>query len=339
MTAGKEYILIVDDEAIIRKLLLNKLSREGYVCQEAGNAAEAVEKLNIAPAALALLDVKMPGGLGTELLLEIKTSYPDTAVIMVTAITDVSLAIQCMKEGAYDYITKPFNLDEVVINVSRALEKRRLELENREYHQHLEQRVQEQAQRIRTSFLNAVTSLAYALEAKDKYTSGHSQRVSEMAVMIAKELGIPREGIDKIRLAGLIHDIGKMGVKESILNKPGELSKEEFEHIKRHPEIGERILGPIVDDEEILKMVRHHHERYDGSGYPDGLVGERIPLGARILAVCDAYDAITSKRPYRAANDNEIACVDIEEGKNTQFDPRLIDILLKVKRYLPAAVR
>jgi putative nucleotidyltransferase with HDIG domain len=315
MTKKQGRILIVDDEEVIRRLLHQKLSSEGYQCQEAGSAAQALDELRSKPAALVILDIKMPGKSGIELLPELRASYPDTAVIMATAITDTSTAIQCMKQGAYDYLTKPFNLDEVVLSVNRALEKRRLELENRDYQQHLEQKVEEQAKKIRAAFLNAITALAYALEAKDKYTSGHSQRVTKISVAIVKKLGMPQGSIDEIRLAGLIHDIGKIGVRESVLNKPAKLTDDEFKYIKSHCEVGEHILAPIVEDEEILKMVRHHHERYDGSGYPDRLKGEQIPLGARILAVADTYDAMTSERPYRKAMSDETACAEIERCK------------------------
>jgi len=338
MTGKRQSILIVDDEEVIRRLLHQKLSGEGYHCQEAGSADQALDKLRNNDVELVVLDIKMPGKSGAELLPVIKASYPDIAVIMITAISDTHIAIQCMKEGAHDYLTKPFNLDEVILSVNRALEKRRLELENRDYQQHLEQRVEEQARKIRTSFLNAVTALAYALEAKDNYTSGHSRRVTKMAMAIAQELGIPRENIDKIQLAGQLHDIGKIGIKESVLDKPGKLTEEEFQHVRCHCEIGERILTPIVDDKEILKMVRYHHERYDGTGYPDGLKGGRIPLGAKILAVADAYDAMTSGRPYRRAMSTETARIEIERCKGTQFDPKVAVAFFRIERQQPLSL-
>jgi putative two-component system response regulator len=279
-----------------------------------------------------ILDIKMPGKSGVQLLPEIKAKYPDTAVIMATAVDDTNTAIDCMRKGAYDYITKPFNLEEVSFAVARALERRRLRLENRDYQQHLEQKVEEQAQKIRASFFNAITALAYALEAKDVYTSGHSQRVTEISVAIAKHLGLDKENIEKIRLAGLVHDIGKIGVREAVLNKPGSLSDEEFEHVRLHSVTGERILKPIVDDGEILKAVRHHHERYDGTGYPDGLKGEQIPQLARIIAVADTFDAMTSERPYRKALTKDVACAEVERCRGTQFDPEAADAFLEVWR-------
>ena len=361
----KETILIVDDEEAIRKLLKQKLVGEGYRCREAGGAAQALDELQTGVVGLVLLDVKMPGKSGIQLLPEIRAGYPDTVVVMATAITDTSTAVHCMRQGAYDYVTKPFNLGEVALSVERALEKRRLELENRDYQQHLEERVSQQAEKIRQSFLNSMTALAYALEAKDKYTSGHSERVAAVSAAIATELGLPQEDIEKVRLAGQIHDIGKIGVRESVLNKPGRLTDEEFRHIKSHCELGERIITPIVEDREILLMVRHHHERYDGAGYPDGLTGAKMPLsasilavaegytemvhgeaesgaplwnrGAMILAVSDTYDAMTSERPYRKAMSAETACAEIESGRGTQFDPVVVDAFLRIKKKVPAA--
>ena len=339
MTNKQGIILIVDDEEAIRRLLHHKISGMGYRCEEAGSAKQALDRLINKTVELVLLDIKMPGKPGTELLPELRDRYPDTVVIMATAIVDTDIAIQCMRQGAYDYLTKPFNMDEVAFNVKRALEKRRLKLENRDYQEHLEQKVEEQARKIRAAFLNAITALAYALEAKDKYTSGHSQRVAEISVAIAKEMGMPPDSVNKIQLAGLVHDIGKIGVKESVLHKPDKLTNEEYQLIKSHSQAGEHILTPIVEDEEILKIVRHHHERYDGTGYPDRLSGEQIPPGARILAVADTYDAMTSQRPYREAMSTEKACTEIECGKGTQFDPEIADAFLRIRKLTKSIVQ
>jgi len=332
MAERQGSILIVDDEPAVRRLLSRRVAGEGYRCEEASSGDEALVKIRSDPVQLVILDIKMPGRSGIELLSEIKAAHPDMAVIMATAITDTSIAIQCMKQGAYDYITKPFNLDGVVLSIERALERRKLELENRDYQQHLEQKVGEQAQKIRASFLNAITALVYALEAKDKYTSGHSQRVAGISVAIAAELGLPQHNIEKMRLAGLIHDIGKIGVRESVLNKPGRVTADEYQHILSHCDIGEHILTPIVEDEQILRAVRHHHERYDGGGYPDGLSAGQIPLGAKILAVADTYDAIISGRPYREAVSIQTACDEIQRHKGTQFDPEVVDAFLRIRK-------
>ncbi len=249
---------------------------------------------------------------------------------MATIITDTNTAIQYVEQEAHDYLARPFDLDEVALTVSKAPKKRRAKPKNGGYRQHPEQKVQEPADRIHVSFLDAITALAYALEAKDAYASGHSQRVAETSAAIAREMAMPQNSIDKMRLAGLIHDIGKIALKESILNKPGRLTEQECEHIKSHPKVGERILTPITEDKEILQIVRHHHERYDGRGYPDGLEADQIPLGARILAVSDAYDAMTSNHSYRAVMTAQLACLEIELGKGTRFDPGIADIFLKI---------
>jgi HD-GYP domain-containing protein (c-di-GMP phosphodiesterase class II) len=282
--------------------------------------------------------MKMPGRGGMELLSEIKTSFPDTAVIMATAVTETATAIECMKQGAYDYLTKPFKLDEVLFSIWRALEKRRLQMENREYRQELEAKVELQAEKIRRSFFNAMTSLAYALDAKDGYTAGHSQRVSEIAVAVAIELELPQTEIEQVRLAGMVHDIGKIGIDGSILHKPGNLEMDERQEMEKHPAIGERILAPVVEDNSILIMVRNHHERWDGGGYPDGLSGESIPVGARIMALADTFDAMTSERPYRIANSVEFAIGEINRCAGTQFDPKVVEAFLKARHIFAEAV-
>lgn len=347
-TATKDVrVLIVDDELRIRDILSRKLSSEGYECIVTDSGDGTLNELGRRQFDIVLLDVSMPGKSGVDVLKEIQVMYPDTAVIMVTAMADVQTAIKALKMGVYDYIIKPVDLNMLMVSVERALEKRRLILENRNYQLHLEKKVEEQTKKVRESFFNSIKALAYALEAKDRYTHGHSQRVTEIAVAIAEELGMPQDTIEKIRLAGLVHDIGKMGVRETILNKRGKLSDEEFEEVKRHCEIGERILSPIVEDKEVLEMVRHHHERYDGRGYPNGLKGNQISGGAGVLGVAetyaallsegtmalaaaDAYDAMTSDRPYRRAMSHEEACAELERGKGKQFAPEVVDAFLRV---------
>jgi len=330
MRQSQETILVVDDEEGIRRLLIHKMKISGYRCIEAGNAFEATDLLKINEVGLVILDMKMPGKTGLELLMEIRAKYPKTSVIMATAVSDAGTVIDCMKHGAYDYLTKPFDLTEVAMSIERALQKRRLELELREYHENLQMMVDEQAKKIRESFLNSITALAVALDAKDSYTNGHSERVADISARIGRELNLAEESIEQIRVAGLVHDIGKIGVPEAILNKPGELTEGENRQIQAHCEIGERILKPIVDDGEVLKMVRHHHERYDGRGYPDMLKGTNIPIGARILTISDSYDAMTSDRPYRKAIRIENVVAEIAKKKFTQFDPEIADIFIGV---------
>jgi putative two-component system response regulator len=341
----KAKILIVDDEMRVREILSRKLSDDGYECLTAPDGNIALKMLKATPVELVLLDVMMPGKSGPDVLKEIHSKYHDTAVIMVTAVADVQTAISLMRMGAYDYIIKPVELNILSVSLDRAIEKRRLIIENREYQTHLEQRVEEQTKKIRQSFLNSTTSLAYALEAKDKYTHGHSERVTDIAVAVAREMTTSKNMIEKVKLAGLLHDVGKIGISELILNKPGRLTDEEWTMVKAHSEVGERILSPIVEDKEILEMVRHHHERYDGKGYPDGVSQKQMTQGSDItvfaeaytnvlsqgamaLAVADAYDAMTSDRPYRPAMSPEAACSELVRGRATQFAPMIVDVFI-----------
>lgn len=335
MNKSRATMLVVDDEEYVRKLLERILEPAGYEVVTADGAQEASDRLSHAGIDLVLLDIRMPGKSGLEFLPEIRASYPDTAVIMVTATADMDIAIRCMKQGACDYISKPINTEWVITGVNRALERRNLELENKGYRQHLEDTVTVQAEKIRTSLLNSITALAYALEAKDKYTGGHSQSVAKIAAAIAEEMDLPRDSVDKIKLAGQLHDIGKIGVMESILNKPSRLTDEEFQRMQKHPEIGEHILAPITDDKELLMLVRGHHERFDGSGYPDHLTNTDIPLGARILAIADSYEAMTSERPYRKALDVSTALSELERSCGTQFDIEAFAAFLRSRKVLP----
>ncbi len=329
MVSKRERILIVDDEAMVRRLLRQKLSREGYQCEEADSAEQALDRLRGNSTELVILDIKMPGKSGIELLPEIRAGYPDTAVMMATALTDANIAIQCMKQGAYDYISKPFNLGEVVLSVNGVLERRRLELEIREYQQYLEQKVGEQTKEIRKVFLGAIEALAFALEAKDKYTAGHSRRVTDIAVAIGRELGLSPDDIEDLRWGGLLHDVGKIAVDQLIQNKTGELTPEEYEHIMTHAHVGAGIVKPVVNG-KVVEMIGHHHDHYEGSGMNQVVIGEDIPLGARILAVADAFDAMTSDRPYRSAMSIEEALSEIMRCTGTQFDPVVAAAFLKI---------
>jgi len=330
MPDQQETLLIVDDEDAIRRLLCQKLSREGYQCEEADAAEQVLNTLATSPIALVILDIKMPGKSGIELLPEIKSGYPDTAVIMATAITDINVAIQCLKQGADDYICKPFNLEEVTLSVQRALEKRHLKLEIREYQQFLEEKVEEQTGEIRKLFLGAIEALVSALEAKDKYTGGHSRRVTEIALALGNELGLSAQDMEDLRWGSLLHDVGKIAVDQLIQNKPDRLTPEEYEHIMTHAHVGADIVRPIVNG-KIIEMIEHHHDRYDGSGLHQVIAGNDIPLGARILAVADSFDAMTSDRPYRPAMSITKAIDEIKRCAGTQFDPDVVTALLKTK--------
>jgi putative nucleotidyltransferase with HDIG domain len=328
MPSQQETLLIVDDESTIRKLLHQKLSREGYQCEEANDAEQALNALATTPIALVILDIKMPGKSGIELLPEIKSSYLDTEVIMATAVTDVNAAIECLKQGADDYICKPFNLEELSLAVQRALDKRHLQLEIREYQQYLEEKIEEQTGKIRKLFLGSIEALVSALEAKDKYTGGHSRRVTDISLALGKELGLSTQDIEDLRWGSLLHDVGKIAIDQLIQNKPGKLTPEEYEHVMTHARVGADIVRPIVN-KKIVDMIEHHHDHYDGDGLHQVIVGNDIPLGARIIAVADAFDAMISDRPYRPAMSITEAIDEIKSFAGIQFDPSVVAVFLK----------
>jgi putative nucleotidyltransferase with HDIG domain len=232
--------------------------------------------------------------------------------------------------GAVDYVAKPFHLEEVRARVSQALDKRRLVMENRSYQKNLEERVEVQARRIEELFLEGVHALVFALEAKDAYTRGHSMRVANYSVEIARTLKLDTDLVDTIALGSELHDVGKIGVSESVLHKAGKLSDAEYRHIMEHTVIGARILGPLMRDAPgALSIVRSHHERLDGRGFPDGLKGDAIPFEARLVSVADAFDAMTSVRPYRPSLSVQQAMHELEQGKGVQFDPVVVDAFLR----------
>jgi len=333
--SGAMRCLVVDDEPRLRQVLVRLMEGEGFECREAANGIDALEMLAEAPAALVLSDMRMPRMDGAELLRQIRSRYPDTAVVLITAVAEVEVAVQCLANGAMDYLTKPFHLDEVRARVARAVERRRLILENRAHQAELEQRVAAQAHRLEQMFLASLQSLADALEVKDRYTRGHSVRVSRYAAILAHRLGVPESDVRQIELGGHVHDIGKIGVREDVLNKPGALTAEEYEHIMTHPLVGWRILSPLLPDAPlILNIVRSHHERFDGRGVPDRLAGRAIPIEARIAAVADSFDAMTSGRPYRRRAQMSLteALAEIERCSGTQFDPSIVAALTAAVR-------
>ena len=318
------HCLVVDDEPRLRRVLVRLLEGEGFTCAQAGSGIEALKELEREPVPLVISDLRMPEMDGVTLLREIVTRWPDTAV------AEVESAVECLQMGALDYVAKPFHVDEVRARVSQALDKRRLLSENRSYQKNLEERVEAQARRIEELFLEGVHALVYALEAKDAYTRGHSMRVANYAVAIARAMGLDKDLIDTIALGAELHDVGKIGVSESVLHKAGKLSEVEYRHIMEHTVIGARILGPLMRDAPgALAIVRSHHERLDGSGFPDGLKGEAIPFEARLVSVADAFDAMTSVRPYRPSLTVQQAMRELEEGKNVQFDAQMVDAFLR----------
>ncbi len=330
LTSAAPYCLIVDDEPRLRQVMVHLMRTDGFQCVEAGNGVEALEQLKVYPAILVLSDLRMPKMDGFALLREIRSLYPDVAVVMITAVADVEIAVNCLAIGAADYVIKPYQLEDVRARVAQALDKRRMVLELRAYRESLEERVAMQARRLEELFLASVQSLAEALELKDPYTRGHSVRVSHYSSVIAQTMGLDGEMLRQIELGGHVHDIGKIGVRETVLNKPERLTPEEYQHIMTHPVLGWRILAPLLGDTpHALNIVRSHHERFDGRGIPDGLMGNEIPLEARIAAAADALDAMTSDRPYRPSEMSlEMAVEEIQRNALTQFDPAVVAALV-----------
>lgn len=316
---------MVDDEPRLRQVLMRLMESDGFSCVEAGTGADALQILEQLPVTLVLTDLRMPQMDGIELLRRVRAQWPDVAVVMITAVADVEVAVSCLSIGAMDYLTKPFHLEEVRARVRQSLEKRRLILENRDYQERLEDKVRAQARRMEELFLGGIQALAEALEVKDPYTRGHSVRVSRYSSAIARALGLPAELVRQVELGGQVHDIGKIGVREDVLNKPGALTGEEYAHIMTHPVVGWKILSPLISDVPvILNVVRSHHERWDGRGIPDRLAGTDIPHEARIAAVADAFDAMTSARTYRKGLTVADAVHEIERCAGAQFDPAVV---------------
>lgn len=248
---------------------------------------------------------------------------------MSTAVSDSNIIIQCMKEGAQDYIVKPLELDEVAASAERAMQIRKLELEIKDYQQHLERTVKEQKDEIRNLFLGAIESLVFALEAKDNYTAGHSRRVTEVAVAIGQELGLSDDKLEDLRWGSLLHDVGKIAVDPAVQNKPNRLTDEEYGHIMTHSQVGPRIVRPVAN-ESVVNIIRHHHDRYDGTGFDQTIRGEEIPFEARIVAVADTFDAMTSDRPYRTAMPADQAIAEIKRCAGTQLDPTIVSAFLMI---------
>jgi len=270
----------------------------------------------------------------------VKAVDPGMMVIMMTGYPEIDMAVEAMRMGANDFLIKPVDLDLLVLSVKRALEKKKLEKEIETYHQHLESlvekrtsKLQEAYQVLKKAHFDSVNALAGAIEAKDPYTRGHSDRVRKMSLNIGRRLDFSQERLENLEYGALLHDIGKIGIKDEILQKEGLLNSQEYQHIQEHPLIGAKILEGIDFFKEKIPMIRNHHEHFDGSGYPDGLVGEAIPIEARIIAVSDAYDAMTSMRPHRRVLPLQEVLLQFEMGKATQFDPDILEIFLSEKIY------
>ncbi len=317
--------LVVDDHPTLRSALLGSLRALGHDCIAASSGRQALGILDSTDIDVVLSDVRMPEMNGIELLERVRRVYPDVAVIMITGVSDVETAVGCLRRGAYDYIAKPFQLEEVHARVLQAAEKRRLVLENQRYQRRLTELVQQQGLRIEELFLEGIQSIVHALEAKDQYTQGHSTRVAAYAGAVARRLGFEEDEVQLVELGAELHDVGKIGVSEAILNKQGALSEEEYRYIMQHTVIGARIMAPLLRDvPAVLGTVRSHHERMDGRGLPDGLKGEEIPLNARLVSVVDAFDAMTTVRSYRPSMSPDTALRELSANSGAQFDQTIV---------------
>jgi putative two-component system response regulator len=319
--------LVVDDEPLVRRSVVRMLEPLGFTCLEAATGKEGLDALDqTGELPLIISDLRMPELDGMGFLAEVRQRWPDTAVVMLSGMAETSTAVDALQLGAADFLLKPVAVKEMHARVVRVMEKRSLVIQNRYYQAHLEQQVHAQAERIKELFLEGVQMLARALEAKDAYTRGHSIRVSQYAVATATELGFDAAALETIRIGGELHDIGKIGMREAVLHKPGSLTDDEFRQVIEHPALGERMLSPLArETPAVLRIVRSHHERIDGGGFPDGLSGERIPFEARIVAVADSFDAMTTERPYRESRSPSEALDELRRVAGSQLDGSAVE--------------
>jgi putative nucleotidyltransferase with HDIG domain len=334
-------ILIIDDESHVRAMLAATLERLGHTTAQAASLAEAFDLIERQQFDLVLTDMVMRDGNGIALLERLRFDHPQTPVIMVTAIQDVSVAISAMRNGAFDYLLKPFEREQLLTAVNRALGHRKTLRENESYQQNLEQIVQARTELLHQAIVDlersydiTLEALGDALDLKDSETEGHSKRVTAYTIALARAMGVGSDGIKVIARGAFLHDIGKMAIPDAILRKPGKLTPEEQALMREHCERGYNILRKIPFLNEASEIVYSHQEHYDGSGYPRGIRGNAIPIGARIFAIADTLDAITSDRPYRGAKSFDVARLEILRCSGTQFDPAVVDIFLKIPNEL-----
>jgi putative two-component system response regulator len=324
-------LLVVDDEEFLRAVISERLKIEGFSVDEAQNGKEALARLSEEDYSILLTDIRMPEMDGISLLREVSSRFPDTARIVMTAHGQLETAVTALKTGAFDYILKPVNFDVLFLTIRNALRKQEMERQLQDYRMNLEIKVKEQTDLINSMYIRSIHSLIRALEAKDFYTRGHSQRVTRFSVAVGRGLAWTTARLEVLQRAAILHDLGKIGVRESVLNKPGKLTCEEFGEVARHPEVATQILSPIPFFQNVLPAILHHHERFDGRGYPGRIGGTDIPLESRIMSVADTYDAMTSTRAYRPALSEEEATAEIRRCSETQFDPEIVSVFLSVK--------
>ena len=325
-------VLVVDDDRAVREVLSAVLREEGYLVRQSESAQAALELMRGEDLPLLLCDVKMPEHDGMWLLDQVLQRHPHAAVVMLTGFGDTESAVACLKRGAADYLLKPPRVTELVRAIERAWSRSRLSSARTRYHQGLARRVRERTaelslalQNVAQAYGSTLAALVHALDAREHETSDHSQRVVRYTVAVARQMKIADADLEDIGRGALMHDIGKIGVPDSILLKPGPLTAAEWIEMRKHPEIGYRILESIEFLKPAAEIVLAHQERWDGCGYPRRLAGEQIPLGARIFMICDTLDAMTSDRPYRKAATFAQAREEISRCAGTQFDPRCVE--------------
>lgn len=343
----EEFVLVVDDEPPVRELLKTQLTYLGFSGRATGDAEEALAFAGgDQPPALVLLDIEMPGTSGLDLLRRIKEINPDIQVVMVSGLHDLATVRQCVRSGAYDYLAKPFELEDLHNTVDRAFERRRLIQQNRDYQQHLENMVEVRTEEVRHTRDIALLTLAKLAESRDFDTGLHLERMSEYSRLIAGGLAggdaysseIDDEFVEWVHKSSPLHDIGKVGIPDAILRKPGPLTEDEVAVMRTHTTIGGDTLRSVLEKyrgQTFLSMAMEiaysHHERWDGKGYPQGLASTQIPLAARIVTIADAYDAITSRRPYKEPFSHEEAVRRIVVDRELHFDPVLVDVFLDLQ--------
>lgn len=334
---GPVGILVVDDEEPIRNALRRFLTQEKYEVRTAANGAEALAEVGKDRIGCVLLDLRLPDEPGTDLVPQLLDADPDLAILVLTAVNDAATASLCLQRGALDYLVKPVDLADLLRAVQRVLRRRDARIETQRLNSMLReevalrtaelQRERESLQRLSVATLEALVN---ALEAKDRHLRGHSARVADLATKVATALALPEEQVEAVRTAGRLHDIGKIGIRESILNKQGPLTDEEFSHVKTHTVIGAQILAPLAHLADVIGCVRSHHERWDGKGYPDGLKAESIPIGARIIGAVEIYDALTTSRPYQETMTPAQAVQRMADLVGTVIDARVHEALSRV---------
>lgn len=330
-------VLILDDEVQVRDCLLRQLSYSGYAAAGAASSSDALRMLSAGAFDLVVCDLCMPGSGGIEFLQEAVARHPDIGVVLMSGIHDLQLAVEAMRLGALDYIAKPFTTDQIANTVAGALGRMKERAARQLYLKRLEDSLLDQGVELSRALSSpasategTLNALVAALDAREHETEAHSRRVGDYTLYLAEVMGIAPDPREDIRKGALLHDIGKIGITDKILLKPGKLTSDEWIEMRKHPEIGYWILAGSRELRTASEIVIAHHERWDGNGYPNRLGGANIPLGARIFSVVDTFDALTSNRPYRRSESYESARTEIETNAGTQFDPMVVEHFLRV---------